>query len=62
MVRIVPPHLRKQLEERHGKIDVDQFWSYMIKLQSGMAKTLEENVRQARLEPNLQKMIKPYRQ
>ena len=34
----------------------------MVKHQTGIAKTVEDNVRQAMLEPNIQKMIKPYRE
>ena len=61
MVRILPRHIRTQLRERPAKIDADHFWEFLAKHQNGMAKALEELHVQAKLEAQLQNMIKPYR-
>ena len=61
MVRTVPPHFRHQMEERHPKTDADEYWGFLIKHQFKMAKSMEDNVQPAKLEQNLQKMLKPFR-
>ena len=49
------------MKERHPKTDADEYWSFLIKHQFKMAKSLEDNAQPKKLEQNLQKMLKPFR-
>ena len=50
------------MRERHAKIDADDFWYFIAKHQTEMAKKLEDSYNVNKTEASIQTMIKPYRQ